>query len=120
MWIYRQKTGDIWNPDGVLAYQAYSGFGSGKNNPDAQHIRSVGPIPRGIWVIGEPYDSKKIGKFALPLYEHNHDACNRTYFRIHGDSISNPGNASKGCIISPKNIRYTIHESKDRMLMVIE
>ena len=120
MWIYSQLTGQLWNPQGLILAIGYSGGGEGKNSPKMQAIKSVGPIPRGAWVIGEPYDSKNIGPYALPLYENGHDALTRAYFRIHGDSISNPGTASRGCVILARNIREMIHNSRDRDFIVIE
>lgn len=44
----------------------------------------------------------------------------RTAFRIHGDSISNPGTASEGCIILPPNIRIMIIQSGDTDLKVVQ
>ena len=120
MWIYSQSSGDLWGPSGKLVAKGYSGNGEGKNNPAMQHIRNVGPIPRGDWVIGEPYDSNNIGPFALPLYPNGHDADGRTYFRIHGDSRSNPGEASKGCVIFNRPIRDEIYHSTERLFRVIE
>lgn len=120
MWIYQQSTGKLFAPDGKALCYGYSGSEDrdGKNNPKKQRVVGIGPIPRGDWVIGDPYDSKNVGPFALPLSPHNHDACNRAYFRIHGDSRF--GNASKGCVILPKNIRKKIHQSNDRIFKVIE
>ena len=120
MWIYRQNTGCLWNDAGDMVGIGYSGGGEGKNDPTKQSVRSVGPIPRGLWVIGEAYNSKRIGPVAIPLYEHLHNALERTYFRIHGDSISNPGNASLGCMIFPRRVREAIIVSKDRLLKVVE
>jgi hypothetical protein len=44
----------------------------------------------------------------------------RTDFRIHGDSIQHPGQASNGCIILKKSIREKIICSGDTELEVIE
>jgi len=120
MWVYRQHTGFLFNDAGDMVAVGYSGAGEGKNNPAMQGIRSVGPIPRGLWVIGEAYNSKRIGPLALPLYEHLHNALERTFFLIHGDSISNPGNASLGCLIFSRKVREAIIASNDRLLKVIE
>jgi len=120
MWIYSQTSGCLWTPEGKFISKGYSGAGRGKNNPKLDHVKRVGPIPRGMWVIGLPYDSERIGRFALPLIQHNHDAKGRSYFRIHGDSRSNPGKASLGCIILPRHIRKLIDDSENRLLMVIE
>lgn len=102
--IYQQSTGLIWYENLVLA-RGYSGYLGHKNNPDAQHAVNSGPIPRGLWQIFEPYDSKSVGPLAFPLSPVNHNAESRTYFRIHGDSKSRPGDASRGCIILPRKTR---------------
>jgi hypothetical protein len=120
MWTYSQLTGTLWDPLGIVISIGYSGYGDGKNNPAMEDVKSVGPIPKGAWVIGDPYDSKKIGPFALPLRPHCHGAHGRTYFRVHGDSASNPGGASKGCILFPRSIRENIFNSQNCLLNVVE
>jgi len=120
MWIYSQTSGHLWNDHGECIATGYSGFGEGKNNPSLQDEAFIGPIPRGLYVIGDPYDSDKVGPFALPLLPSGHDCCGRDDFLMHGDSIKRPGQASRGCIIQAKHIRLSVYNSKDRMLRVIE
>ena len=120
MWIYAQSTGRLYSPDGLKQVIGYSGAGQGKNNPTLEAIRNVGPIPRGMYVIGEAYESKRVGHHAIPLYPHNHTALTRTDFRIHGDSISAPGTASNGCVILSRSCRERISSSTDKLFLVIE
>lgn len=120
MWIYSQSTGKLWNPSGQIEATGYSGAGDCKNDPDREALRNRGPIPRGLWKIGKPYDSKNVGKFALPLAPAGHLAHGRTAFLIHGDSVRAPGTASQGCIIMPRPVREKIHNSGDDQLLVIE
>ena len=120
-WIYSQSSGFLYDPEGNLVAVGYSGAGEGKNNPDLQHKKNVGPIPRGMWVIGEAYDSENnLGPLAIPLYPHNHDALDRTDFRSHGDSAAHPGEASEGCIVLARHIREMIILSGNRLLRVIQ
>jgi len=119
-WTYQQSTGNLYNPSGSKVAAGYSGYGNGKNNPAKDHLKNIGPCPRGLWVMGLPYNSQRIGPYSIPLYQHNHDSKGRDYFRIHGDSSTNPGNASLGCIILPRRIRQKIHLSNCKLLMVIE
>jgi len=42
----------------------------------------------------------------------------RGSFRIHGDSIKNPGTASHGCIIAPRSVREKIIAGTDKKLIV--
>lgn len=120
MWTWDQSAGTL-SRDGRLISTGYSGLGRGKNNPKLQDAVGVGPIPRGLWKITERYDSANVGPYALKLEAcAGTDACGRSAFRIHGDSIRNPGAASHGCIIVPRVVREAIWKSGDRDLKVIE
>lgn len=120
MWVYSQSQGRL-TLNGVYVATGYAGKGPGKNNPKMQDVPNVGPIPRGIYRIGDPFYSQDNGPFCLRL---THDAANhmhgRSGFLIHGDSVKAPGTASEGCIILPRDIRGKIHKSGDRGLEVIE
>jgi len=90
--------------------KGYSGTGAGRDNSSAQGQQSKGPIPRGEWQAGNPYNSPNTGPNTIPLiplpgnscFDTNRD-CNS--FRAHGDNSAN--DASEGCIILPPN-RTTI------------
>lgn len=118
MWVYSQGTGKLYDPSGVHVATGYSGKGKGKNNCDMQHVRNVGPIPQGIYIIGQPYNSKKVGPFALPLTPHpDNEMFGRSAFLIHGDNKTST--ASEGCIILGRMIRDRIHYSTVRQLRVV-
>ena len=119
MWVYSQSSGQLWNPSGACIATGYSGFGAGKNNPALEGVRSIGPIPRGYWVMTGVYDSKRAGPLAIKLEPSGHNALDRDYFRVHGDSAARPGSASKGCIVLWRVIRQAIIDSNDKMLRVI-
>lgn len=122
MWTYQQSTGKLWH-DGKLIGVGYSGFGEGKNNPAMQAIHDVGPIPRGLWTIGRLENLEKPGPHGpctmrlepLPGTQTH----GRTAFLIHGDSITQTGAASHGCIIQPLVVRCHIGCSADRALQVV-
>ena len=117
-WEYSQHSGELRH-NGIVVYDhGYSGSGYAKNQPDMEQIQEMGPIPRGTWHIGHPYDSAQVGRYAIPLSPYGHNAHRRTDFRIHGESNSNAGNASKGCIIVPYEIRQRIIASGDFLLNV--
>ena len=120
MWIYIQNSGDLIDPDGSKVATGYSGFGMGKNNPMMQYAKGIGPVCVGSYEIGPPYDSETVGPYALTLEPMiNTNTKGRGDFRIHGDSKVNPGEASHGCLIFPRDIRERIWESGDRVLKVI-
>jgi len=120
MWVYSQSSGQLWSPDLKKLAEGYSGHKKGKNNPEMEEVVSVGPIPRGLYVIGQAYSSRAVGPLAIRLEPHLHDAHGRTALLFHGDSRKYPGEASKGCIIVGRAVREKIHNSDERVLLVIE
>lgn len=119
MLTYSQSTGILWDDSGVILDRGYSGSCAAKNNPSRERERDLGPIPRGLYVIGAPYNSGNVGKYALPLIPSGHNAHGRTHFLIHGDSVSEPGSASKGCMIFNRATREKIWADQDLILRVI-
>lgn len=119
MWTYHQKTGELVRNGEVEAF-GYSGAGDGKNNPDAQHIHNVGPIPRGTWTVTSlTIGNTPHGPYVLHLQpEPGTETFGRAGFLMHGDNVAHPGTASQGCIIMPRHVRETVWESGDRALLV--
>lgn len=128
MWVYRQQTGELFR-DGLLVAKGYSGADDDnvdqpddhKNNPAEQEWRSVGPIPRGKWLIeGPPFTSERTGPYVLRLSPNpDTDTFGRGDFEIHGDSKRAPGTASRGCIVLPRPTREAIWASGDHTLLVV-
>lgn len=105
---------------GQVIATGYAGKGKGKNSSAHESVPNVGPIPRGRWIIAAMTDTKDHGPFCLRLLPYEGTVTfGRSGFLIHGDSISDPGNASQGCIILPRVARETIWYSKDTGLLVI-
>jgi hypothetical protein len=118
-WAYSQTTGAI-SHDGIALGHGYSGFASGKNNPKAECLQAVGPIPRGKLKITRWDDQHgDKGPQVAVLAPVGHDAHGRSAFLIHGDSKSAPGTASHGCIILSRDLRDQIRNSGDTDLEVI-
>lgn len=118
--IYEQKTGKLTTELGCLLGYGYAGNGEGKNNPEMQNVKMVGPLPKGKYTIGNPYDSQHTGPFTLPLMpDPSNEMFGRDEFKIHGDSIDKPGTASNGCIIMSRKIREEINNCTDKLLIVI-
>jgi hypothetical protein len=118
--IYEQSTGKLYSDIRHLFGIGYSGYGEGKNNPSMENIKMTGPLPKGKYIVGKPYDSSHTGPFTLPLtpFEDN-NMYGRSDFKIHGDSISAPGTASNGCIILPRSVRVLINNCTDKILEVV-
>jgi hypothetical protein len=126
MWTYHQKTGHLFLSHRKVA-EGYSGaVPAGLNNPDAEHIEDVGPIPRGLYAIGElihiheiRHDGKLVKlKDVMRLEPINHLAHNRKGFLFHGSKDPHLRNASHGCIILLPNIRKKIAKSGIKLLHV--
>lgn len=116
-WSYSQKTGELLR-DGAFEGTGYSGTRGGRNNPDAQNIPNVGPIPRGMYRIGQAYDHPELGPCVMNLDQQPGTMTfGRDLFRIHGDNARH--DASHGCIILGPAIRRLIAASEDRELVVM-
>lgn len=119
MWIYSQSSGILWEPETHKKVAVgYSGHGEGRNNPALEHVKNVGPIPRGRYYICPAVEHEKLGPLSMRLYALSHDARGRTDFLIHGDNKTN--DASHGCIILNRQTRQKIADSNDRDLLVID
>ena len=120
-WVWDQSAGEL-RRDGNVVSRGYAGNGKGKNNPSMQAAVGVGPIPRGRWRMTDVrLTGATTGPFTIVLQPcEGTDTCGRSEFRIHGDSISDPGNASHGCIILPRAVRDQIWKSGLREIEVVE
>jgi hypothetical protein len=138
-WLYRQASGVLMDPSGLIVGIGYSGAaGTGKNIPSMQAVHNVGPIPQGSWSIagrvectsdlsqGVPCPDchgtgwHSHGPFVLRLEpEPGTETFSRAGFLIHGDSLAHPGGASEGCIVMPRDVREKISASSDRRLEVV-
>jgi len=121
MRTYSQTTGEVRRND-VVVGSGYSGHAEGRNNPALQDHRDLGPIPRGNWsIVGPPRDDTGHGPYVLRLEPFpGTETFGRSGFLIHGDSVSEPGEASLGCICLPRPVRERIWESGDHGLVVVE
>jgi hypothetical protein len=119
MWTYQQHDGSLLK-DGSKVATGYSGLGLHKNDPHSEDVKNLGPLPKGRYQIGAPYDSPNVGPFALPLEAlPGVETFGRGDFRIHGDSNIHPGAASHGCIIVSRVVRGQIASSGDTLLEVV-
>jgi len=125
MWTYKQSTGELFR-DGRYQARGYSGRERGRNNADAETALGIGPIPAGRWCMAGIEDSRNVGPRTIILHaidatpdDDRHDATGRSAFRIHGDSIRNPGSASHGCIILARAMRLAMWQSGDHDLEVV-
>lgn len=91
-WVYQQISGRLYAPDGKFMTLGYSGHDDGVNNPKFEQEPNHGPIPRGNWRIGSPFDSSDHGPHVMRLMpEPGTETYGRSGFLIHGDSKEHPG-----------------------------
>ena len=118
MWTYRQGDGAL-SHDGEVVAHGYSGHGVGVNNPSAEAIAGVGPIPRGRYTFGAPHVSARVGPYAMALEPHaGTNTHGRSDFLCHGDNAAANRTASRGCIIMSRGVRQAIWASGDHALEV--
>lgn len=123
MWTYEQSTG-ILRRDGNSVGTGYAGMNTpavqGKNNPAAQDVPMIGPLPQGSYTIGPQHQEPKLGPMAMRLTPAaTNEMFGRAGFFIHADSISHPGAASEGCIVLSSALRSLIAGSGDTDLQVV-
>ncbi|MGF6917085.1 tlde1 domain-containing protein [Paraburkholderia sp. 40] len=119
VWIYKHESHLLYHNDKLVTNKGYSGKGEHKNRHSSQYVRDWGPIPVGLYEITAPFPHPKTGPFSMRL----NPVCGtclgeRSAFMIHGDSQTDPGNASNGCIVLHLPYRKQIWNSGDRMLRV--
>lgn len=111
-WTYQQLTGYLIDPLGHVCAAGYAGREGGKNNPNMESIKGVGPLPIGTYTAQAPADDTVVGKYAMRLIPSaNNEMFGRNSFFMHGDSSEHPGLASHGCIVMPRNVRETFWAS---------
>jgi len=118
-WIYKVNEKKFYLNGAFQLSAQYAGAVGYKNNVEFECIKDKGPHPRGTYRIEYPTDVGSTGPYSLPLTPLTATKiCNRNSFRIHGDSIREPGAASSGSIIAVREIRRKIWDSGDRELIV--
>jgi hypothetical protein len=117
-WSYSQSAGSLSLNGTLVASDGYSGAGAGRNNGAMEGVRNVGPIPRGAYRIGPPYNTTTHGPHVMALTAVGHNALGRSAFLMHGDNRTHT--ASQGCIIFPRSVRNTVSASSDKTLNVVQ
>lgn len=131
MLTYDARTGKMIRASGVLLGVGYAGAdpdpsrkgepGEGVNRPDLDALKSVGPVPCGVYrIVGPPFQHPTAGRDVLRLApDDGNDMHGRDGFLIHGEGHS-PGSSSQGCIILVNPLRWAIWNEGDHLLRVID
>lgn len=120
MWTWDQSSGIMFDPEGNEFAKGYAGYGEGKNNPEMENVVAIGPIPKGTWIMTDIRNSSNTGPATIVLEPHDkNQTFGRSEFRIHGDSIKNPGKASHGCIcFGPATLRKKMYTKGDLIKVI--
>jgi hypothetical protein len=84
---------------------------TGQNNPEAITIEGIGPLPPGVYTIGDPIDSPKLGPIAFPLTpDPTNQMFGRSEFYLHAPEVKPkvPDVSSDGCIIQIHDVRVLV------------
>lgn len=126
MLSFSQSTG-IMSLNGQPIAQGWAGNDSrpgvnpdhihGFNNPDAQSIHCIGPLPQGTYTIGVWGDHPVVGANSAPLTQVEGETFGRNGFFIHGPG-ADPANSSEGCIVIPHDQRLVVQATAETQLQV--
>jgi hypothetical protein len=125
VWVYKNGTGELLDPDGNHVENGYAGGNLGKNpgginNRAYQYTRLIGPLPVGFYTFGTAVEGTHLGPLAIPLTpDADNDMRGRSGFYCHADTIGHPRCASEGCIVMSHATRTLIDQSDDKRLQVI-
>jgi hypothetical protein len=127
---YEQSTGQMYLIDGLTGGekslgQGYAGRGVGFNNPEAQNIPNIGPIPEGLYAIGSIRDNRvriglpneRVMESSLRLTPMTNIG-SRAGFLIHSDF--GVTTASNGCICTPLSVRQVVANTGVTRLQVVK
>ena len=124
MRYYVQRTGNTYIDKNFVG-QGYSGHGEGLNNPDMQFVHMVGPAPRGLYALGQPFTHPRTGRFTMRLFpqtgtdmQGTSDAP-RDGIMCHGDNAHNDRSASDGCLVLAVAFRIELNKPTDRRLTIV-
>jgi hypothetical protein len=99
----------------------WSGHGPAMNDPSREREIGIGPLPGGIYIVGEVRDSTTLGPFVMNLDPApGTEMYGRALMRVHGDTVADENHvASDGCIVAPRPAREWINAQHDRRIRVI-
>lgn len=118
---FHQRSGEYYLGP-TLFTLGWAGCGLGKNNPEMQHVRMIGPLPRGRYRIGAP-ELASTGAYSLRLHPcPETEMFGRDGFLIHGPAVdaSKRGQESHGCPIMHRICREQVVRLGVEWLEVVE
>lgn len=120
---YSQHSGILTDDQGIQVAVGWAGNHDGKNNPDMQQVRCVGPLPRGVYKVESWIDvHPHLGPDVAPLTQVSGETYGRGDFFIHGPSVASDryGQESKGCIVITRPMRQQVRALGPDFVEVVE
>lgn len=118
---YQISTGHLWVDGALQPWIGYSGHETGLNNIHMQNAKGVGPIPVGLWRVGQWVSHPHLGLVVAALSPIKLTSTyNRDGFFIHGDNALMNHSGSDGCIVLPVAARNALRATGETQLTVIE
>lgn len=119
-WRYIVSAGELYDPAGLIQGIGYSGAAFGLDNPAAEEVSDVGPIPEGLYTIGPAFTHPVCGPVSMRLDpQPGTDTHGRDGFLMHGDNAAVNHTASHGCLIFSRPVRDAVAASDVRALVVL-
>ena len=121
MWTYKQSTGEIIDAGGEVVGVGYAGVGAGLNNPAAEQLHCIGPLPIGYYTIGplQAHHAQLGANVAELMPDPANTMFGRSGFFLHGRKSATDMCASEGCIVQDHDPRMIVLNSDDRRLQVV-
>jgi hypothetical protein len=120
---YHQSSGLMNAPDGAFVALGWAGNDSnphanpthiaGKNNPNVESVRCIGPLPKGLYRVGHWEDMHAgLGPIVAHLEQIEGETFGRSGFYFHGpaQNVMAYGQESEGCIVVPRAGRLKVRE----------
>lgn len=101
MLLYSQTAGIFTRDQDIICEGCYAGRGDGKDNPDMQGVHGEGPLPQGLYIIGELERLPHLGPCRSLTPAGTNNMYGRSGFFMHLDNPAHPGESSDGCIVMP-------------------
>lgn len=105
---YVQSTGAFGVQNGDFVFplgDGYAGKGPSRNVPNDDHLRGLGPLPRGEYVL-KLVAHQRFAEPAFQLTQVKGETYDRSDFWVHGDNKTST--ASSGCIVLGKPVRLML------------
>ena len=108
---YSQSQHQLTDDDGNVVAPpdaCFAGNHEGLNNPAMQNVGFIGPLPQGVYSVGDWGEHGALGPNSAPLTQVSGDTYGRNNFFCHGPGGHDPSQCSEGCIVVEAEYRQKV------------